>query len=327
MYYGSVMKKMKKKIISISVIIVLLFSSLLSMTTTACCDNYGTDDIPDFLKEFLEHFTGSPCNPCRPCGDDDDDDTGDDDDDTSSSSGRSIFTIKKEPVITPPNKDPIADASGGEPYEGFINEEITFNGSSSYDPDGEIVEWFWDFGDGTTETGAIVKHSYPDPDTYFVELMVTDDDGAEDWYGTKIVISHPNRPPTDPVVNYSISPSITNTKYIFKVMSTDPDGDNIRYIVDWGDGSYDETDYLPDGAEATLNHTWSLSGNYIVNISAVDENNASSGITTLKVKIVDEPDEKPYFFVWWLLLLAILIAGLILAAVYSRKKEKKSEEE
>ena len=56
-------------------------------------------------------------------------------------------------------------------------------------------------------------------------------------------------------------------------------------------------------------HKWSLPGAYIVNITAVDENNASSGITTLKVKIVDESDEKPYFFVWWLLLLAILIAG------------------
>jgi len=255
-------------------------------------------------------------------GDDDDDD-----DDSSSSSGRSISTIKKDPVITPPNKHPVADASGGEPYEGLINEEITFNGSSSYDPDGEIVEWFWDFGDGNNGTGEIITHSYPNPGIYFVELLVTDDDGAEDCYMTKIVISHPNRPPTDPVVNYSISPSIKNTKYIFKVMSTDPDGDNISYIVDWGDGTCDKTDYLPDGTTATLNHTWSLSGNYIINISAVDENNASSGITALKVKIVDEPDEKSYFFLRWLLLLAILIAGLILAAVYSRKKEKKSEEE
>jgi len=259
--------------------------------------------------------------------DDDDDDTGDDDDDDSSSdSGRSISTIK-EPVIIPPNEDPVADASGGEPYEGLVDEEITFNGSSSYDPDGEIVEWFWDFGDGTNVTGEIITHSYSNAGIYLVGLLVTDDDGAEDCYMTKIVIRHPNRPPTDPIVNYSISPNITNTKYIFTVMSTDPDGDNISYIVDWGDGSYDETDYLPDGTTATLNHTWSLSSKYIINISAVDENNASSGITALKVKIVDEPDEKSYFFLWWLLLLAILIAVLILVAVYSRKKEKKSDEE
>jgi len=259
--------------------------------------------------------------------DDDDDDTGDDDDDSSSSSGRSISTIKKEPVIIPPNEDPVADASGGEPYEGLVDEEITFDGSSSYDPDGEIVEWFWDFGDGTVGTSEIITHSYPDPGIYFVELLVTDDDGAENCYVTKIVIRHPNRPPTDPVVNDSISPGITNTKYTFTVVSTDPDGDDIRYIVYWGDGTCDETSLLPNGTITPLSHKWSLPGAYIVNITAVDENNASSGITTLKVKIVDESDEKPYFFVWWLLLLAILIAGLILAAVYSRKKEKKSDEE
>jgi len=323
MYYGSVMKKMKKKIISISVIIVLLFSSLLSMTTTACCDNYGTDDIPDFLKEFLEHFTGSPCNPCRPCGDDDDDDTGDDDDDTSSSSGRSISTIKKEPVTIPPNEDPVADASGGEPYEGLVDEEITFDGSSSYDPDGEIVEWFWDFGDGTTETGAIVKHSYSEADTYFVELKVTDDDGDEDWYGTKIVITYPNRPPTDPIVSTTISAGITNIKYIFTVMSTDPDGDNIQYIVDWGDGSYDETGFHPDGATATLNHTWTSAATFIVNVSAVDENNAQSGITGLEVTINEQTVETSTLNFTLIVLLIIILIGL-LVALFEYKRRKKS---
>jgi len=315
---------MNKKILSISVVIVLLFSYLFSMTATACCDNDDTGDIPDFLKEFLEHFMGSPCNPCRPCGDDDDDDTGDDDDDSSSSSGRSISTIKKEPVTIPPNEDPVADASGGEPYEGLIDEEITFDGSSSYDPDGEIVEWFWDFGDGTTETGAIVKHSYSEAYNYPVGLKVTDDDGAEDWYVTKIVISHPNRPPTDPIVRSSISAGITNTKYIFTVMSTDPDGDNIRYIVDWDDGSHDETDYLPDGTTATLNHTWTSAATFIVNVSAIDENNAQSGITAIEITIDEEAVETSTLNFTLIALLVIILIGL-LVALYEYKRRKKSK--
>ena len=311
---------------------VLLLSSLFSMTATACCNNDDTCDIPDFLKDFLDDFMGSPCNPCDPCdpgddddddtGDDDDDDTGDDDDDTSSSSGRGGYTIKKEPVIIPPNKDPVADASEGEPYEGLVDDEITFDGSSSYDPDGEIVEWFWDFGDGTTETGVTVTHSYPDPDIYFVELMVTDDDGATDYYGTSVVINQPNRPPTNPIVDSTILVGIPNTEYIFTMVSTDPDGDDIRYIVDWDDGTYDETGYLPDGAIATLNHTWTSAGIYIVNVSAVDENNAASGTTELEITIDKEAVETGVLNFTMIILLAIIIVGLLLASLeYLRRKK------
>ncbi len=262
-------------------------------------------------------------------GDDDDDDTGD----KNTGGGRKIENKEEEK-----NQDPIADASDGEPYEAFVDEEITFDGSSSYDPDGEIVEWFWDFGDGNYGTGEVITHSYPAPGIYFVELLVTDDDGAIDYFGTRVIINQPNRPPSDPIVTVeglildsedTILIGAVNIDYMFNISSTDPDGDDIRYIVDWGDGIefINETSLLPNGTIATLNHKWALPGTYIVNISAMDENNASSGITTLTVKIVDEPDEKPYFFVWWLLWLAILIAGLILATIFFRKRKKKLDNE
>ena len=46
------------------------------------------------------------------------------------------------------NHAPTADGTAGEPYKGFVGEEITFNGSRSYDIDGTIVSWLWSFGDG-----------------------------------------------------------------------------------------------------------------------------------------------------------------------------------
>ena len=64
------------------------------------------------------------------------------------------------------------------PENPLIGEEITFDASFSYDPDGEIVSYEWDFGDESTGEGEVVTHTYSDVGDYTVTLTVTDDDGA-----------------------------------------------------------------------------------------------------------------------------------------------------
>jgi PKD repeat protein len=54
---------------------------------------------------------------------------------------------------------------------------VTFT-DNSYDPDGFIVSWLWDFGDGNTSTEQNPIHTYIVPGSYTVTLTVTDDDGA-----------------------------------------------------------------------------------------------------------------------------------------------------
>ena len=58
---------------------------------------------------------------------------------------------------------------------------VSFNASSSGDPDGSIVSYSWDFGDGTTATGVLVTHTYANPNgVYNATLTVTDDFGVTD---------------------------------------------------------------------------------------------------------------------------------------------------
>jgi len=92
-----------------------------------------------------------------------------DDDDATDS-------ISKDIIVD--NVPPAADANG--PYAGYVNQLIQFDGSGSYDLDGAIVSYDWNFGDGHTGTGVKPTHKYTSTGTYIVALMVEDDDGDTD---------------------------------------------------------------------------------------------------------------------------------------------------
>ncbi len=89
-----------------------------------------------------------------------------------------------------PNEPPVArftitPAGGNAPIT------IQFNGQESYDPDGRIASWRWDFGDGETGNGVAVLHHYVAPGEYVVELTVEDQDGAADTDRRTVTVSDP----------------------------------------------------------------------------------------------------------------------------------------
>jgi C1A family cysteine protease len=59
-------------------------------------------------------------------------------------------------------------------HEVSINEEIMFDASKSTDPEGEIIVYHWDFGDGMTSNMTQVMHDYDTAGLFFVNLTVTD---------------------------------------------------------------------------------------------------------------------------------------------------------
>jgi YVTN family beta-propeller protein len=74
------------------------------------------------------------------------------------------------------NRNPIADAGG--PYSAEVGQQISFDGSSSYDPDGDPLAYTWSFGDGSIGSGASPSHAYGASGTYQVKLTVSDGRGG-----------------------------------------------------------------------------------------------------------------------------------------------------
>jgi parallel beta-helix repeat protein len=74
------------------------------------------------------------------------------------------------------------------PPDIFANQKVTFDASTSYDPDGAITKYDWDFGDGTKGAGVIVTHSYTAPGKYNVVLTVTDDDSLTNSKSNEITL-------------------------------------------------------------------------------------------------------------------------------------------
>ena len=85
-------------------------------------------------------------------------------------------TLTIFPNTTEFNSNPVANAKG--PYNGFVNQNISFNGSLSFDPDDDVLSYHWDFGDDTTAEEVVVEHMYNAVGNYSVILTVTDEHGA-----------------------------------------------------------------------------------------------------------------------------------------------------
>jgi hypothetical protein len=181
------------------------------------------------------------------------------------------------------NWPPIADPDG--PYSSYVGETITFDASKSYGYEGDIIIYHWDFGDGTDGYGKTTTHTYSQQGEYIVTLTVNDSKGliaSETTFAR--VQDYNNNKPNKPNIAGQTS-TTSGEEYTYVVSSTDPDGDNIYYHIDWGDGIID--DYGPDvyssGCVVNFSKTWHSKEKFIVEVKAMDIYGAESEIETLSI--------------------------------------------
>ncbi|PVX27255.1 MAG: hypothetical protein CW716_03225, partial [Candidatus Bathyarchaeum sp.] len=192
------------------------------------------------------------------------------DDDGASGSTTASIIVK--------NRPPVADINTSTTILGK-EELVSFNASESYDLDGTIVSYEWDFGDGTTATGVTASHSYPASGNYTVTLTVTDDDGAT---GTATVIKTVlNQPPVAIFTESAHTVDTSEVIYFDASDSYDPDRTIVSYEWDFGDGT--------TGTGVSVQHTYPEDGAYTVTLTVTDDDGATDSTTATKTVLNQPP--------------------------------------
>ncbi|HVQ00671.1 MAG TPA: PKD domain-containing protein [Candidatus Thermoplasmatota archaeon] len=205
-----------------------------------------------------------------------------------------VWSFNTGSVYSPPSTPwPPADNSipvsiPGGPYSGIVNKPVQFDGSKSYDNDTWIIQYDWQFfsGDSWHFVGAKPTYTYTTAGTYTVTLRVHDVGGHTADATTTATISPAsvNQAPSKPIIT-GPSTGTPGTPYTYSFVSTDPEQDNIRYFIDWGDGTTSTSPLLANGVSHSDTHTWATSGVYTIRCYAEDQYNATSGTATLSVVI------------------------------------------
>jgi PKD repeat protein len=121
------------------------------------------------------------------------------------------------------------------PKTGATNTVYTFDGLTSDDPDGNITDFDWDFGDGKSGNGPVVTHKFQSTGTYTVTMTVEDDLGAHGTATIEIRVQE-GVAPTAKIVIQPKQGDISTTYQFDGSTSSDPDGNITDYLWDFGNG-------------------------------------------------------------------------------------------
>ncbi len=172
-----------------------------------------------------------------------------------------------------PARAPIASFFAS-PTAGYIGIQIYFNGTTSYDPDGDALTYSWNLGDGYGATGVTsIAHAYSRAGDYTVQLTVSDG-SASDTTTRRVTVAAEAHPPVA-VPGGPYAGIVGRTIYFDGTGSSDPDGDRLEYSWMFGDQG--------SGSGAVAGHAYSLAGIYTVRLTVKDGGLTHSALTSASI--------------------------------------------
>ncbi|UCF49451.1 MAG: PQQ-binding-like beta-propeller repeat protein [Thermoplasmatales archaeon] len=187
--------------------------------------------------------------------------------DTSTSGDVWSFTTRENNAPNAPSDPDPADGAS----DVGINDDLSWTCS---DPDGDNLTYnvYFEADDPTpdvlvseNQTGTTYDPGQMQYETTYYWLIVAwDNYGASTdgpvWDFT--TVSEPNHPPNKPTIFEE-----GGTLFVY---TTDIDEDDVKYFIDWDDGTTTETDYYPSGQNVEIYHDWPGPGVYYIRAMAED---------------------------------------------------------
>jgi PKD repeat protein len=164
--------------------------------------------------------------------------------------------------------------TAADPTEGNAPLPVRFQ-AQAIDPDGPESQlvYRWSFGDGDELFGRNVRHTYLEPGTYKAKVTVTDAKGGA-VTSEEITITVTNPPGNAAPTVQALAAPKTGTAPLrvdFTSASSDPDGDQLLSVWDFGDG-------VKAGGESVA-HTYTKAGTYNAKVTVTDPGGKSATAT------------------------------------------------
>ena len=184
-------------------------------------------------------------------------------------------------------QSPIAVATATPPLNGPAPFTLYLFGNESYDPDGSIQSYEWDFGDVSDNSfNSDPAHTYYAPGNYTATLTVVDNDGLSDSDTVSITVE--NKAPIAMASADVTSGTAPLTVNFDSIGSNDPDapyGMITDYSWDFGDGVSSNT--------ANASHTYNSAGIFIVTLTVTDDF-GDTGTDTVMIDVSQPPAINQY---------------------------------
>jgi PKD repeat protein len=180
-----------------------------------------------------------------------------------------------------------------QPKTGLVPCKVLFDASASYDPDGQIVSYEWDFGDFNKGNGVNSSYTYTSKGEFLISLKVTDNDGLTDTATAKIKVLI-----CYPPINLSLKRDLNRSlfrKEAFHTLSWSPNPENSDLTINnyriyrkkagEGDGSYQRIGTVSGNTFNYVDKYLDISEKFVYVITSVEssgyESERSSSVSNL----------------------------------------------
>jgi len=176
--------------------------------------------------------------------------------------------IGNQPPGAPKIDGPKCGDAGEELTYTFVSDDFESNDLYYYIDwgDGSYEDWFGPFTANETVTAS---HTYSSDGEYEIVARAKDIHDSVSQDSSYPVRIGNQSPPDAPFID-GPRKGITGESYGFIFMTTDPDGDDVIFEIDWDDGTTREEGPVTSGEEIILNHAWDFPSKYVIKARAKD---------------------------------------------------------